>query len=147
MFKRIALIATCVWSLCTVADAMSRVQPTNLVATASDRQISVAFTAPVYSITPINLAISHYEYELDDSGTWVIVNTTSSPVVITGLTNGTTYSIKLLSRALTDEGLSNDVSMESSAVVATPQDLSAPTVTLTSTASVLSGLFTVTATF
>ena len=147
MFKRIALIATCVWSLCTVADAMSRVQPTNLVATASDRQISVAFTAPVYSITPNNLAISHYEYELDDSGTWVIVNTTSSPVVITGLTNGTTYSIKLLSRALTDEGLSNDVSMESSAVVATPQDLSAPTVTLTSTASVLSGLFTVTATF
>ena len=147
MFKRIALIATCVWSLCTVADAMSQVQPTNLVATASDRQISVAFTAPVYSITPNNLAISHYEYELDDSGTWVIVNTTSSPVVITGLTNGTTYSIKLLSRALTDEGLSNDVSMESSAVVATPQNLSAPTVTLTSTASVFSGLFTVTATF
>ena len=64
--------------------------PTALVATAGNGQVSIAFTAP--SNTG-GAAISDYEYELDDSGTWTSASTATTPVVITGLTNGTDYSI------------------------------------------------------
>jgi hypothetical protein len=73
--------------------------PTALVATAGDSQVSIAFTAPS---TDGGATIDDYEYELDDSGAWLEASTTSSPVVITGLTNGTSYSIKL--RAVNSAG-------------------------------------------
>ena len=66
--------------------------PTALVATAGDGQVSVAFQAPTDTG---GVAITDYEYELDDNGTWTSASTPSSPVMITGLTNGTSYSIKL----------------------------------------------------
>ena len=72
--------------------------PTSLVATPSDGQVSVAFTAPANTG---GAAITDYEYQLD-GGTWTSASTTSSPVVITGLTNGTSYSIKL--RAVNSAG-------------------------------------------
>jgi hypothetical protein len=65
--------------------------PTSLVATVGDRQVSVAFTAPT---STGGSSIINYEYQLD-GGSWVSASTTSSPVLITGLTNGTSYSIKL----------------------------------------------------
>ncbi|MDA9116446.1 fibronectin type III domain-containing protein [Planktomarina temperata] len=73
--------------------------PTALVATAGDGQVSVAFTAPS---NDGGAAITDYQYELDDSGTWTSASTATSPVVITGLTNGTAYSIKL--RAVNSAG-------------------------------------------
>ena len=66
--------------------------PTAMVATSGDGQVSVAFTAPS---NDGGAAITDYQYELDDSGTWTSASTATSPVVITGLTNGTAYSIKL----------------------------------------------------
>ena len=73
--------------------------PTSLVATVGDRQVSVAFTAPT---STGGSSIINYEYQLD-GGAWTSsANTTSSPVVITGLTNGTSYSIKL--RAVNSAG-------------------------------------------
>lgn len=66
--------------------------PTDLVATAGDGQVSIAFTAPSNNG---GAAITDYEYELDDNGTWTSASTAATPVVITGLTNGTAYSIKL----------------------------------------------------
>jgi hypothetical protein len=73
--------------------------PTALVATAGDGQVSIAFNAPSNNGGD---AISDYEYELDDSGTWLSTGTATTPVVITGLTNGTAYSIKL--RAVNSAG-------------------------------------------
>ena len=72
--------------------------PTALVATPGDGQVSVSFTAP--TDTGGN-AITDYEYQLN-GGTWTTASTTSSPVIITGLTNGTSYSIKL--RAVNSAG-------------------------------------------
>jgi hypothetical protein len=72
--------------------------PTALVATASDGQVSIAFTAPS---NDGGAAITDYEYQLD-SGTWTSAGTAATPVVITGLTNGTAYSIKL--RAVNSAG-------------------------------------------
>ena len=72
--------------------------PTNLAATPGDGQVSVTFTAPTDTG---GAAITDYEYQLD-TGTWTTASTTNSPVVITGLTNGTSYSIKL--RAINTAG-------------------------------------------
>ena len=65
--------------------------PTSLVTTVSDGRVSIAFTAPSNNG---GSAIIDYEYQLD-SGAWVSASTATTPVVITGLTNGTAYSIKL----------------------------------------------------
>lgn len=65
--------------------------PTNLVAKVSDAQVSVAFA------TPSNTggsAIIDYEYQLN-GGSWISAATTASPIVITGLTNGNSYTIAL----------------------------------------------------
>ena len=89
-----------------------------LAATPGDGQVSVAFTAPTSNG---GSAITDYEYQLD-GGDWTTASTTSSPVVITGLTNGTSYSIKL--RAVNSAG----VGAESAAVTSTPAATSnAPT--------------------
>jgi hypothetical protein len=82
-----------------IADA-----PTDLVATPGDSQVSVAFTAPS---SDGGAAITDYEYQLED-GTWVSASTSTSPVVITGLTNGTSYSIKLRAVNSAGDGAASD---------------------------------------
>jgi hypothetical protein len=82
----------------TAPSATTAVAPTSLVATSGDGQVSIAFTAPA---SDGGAAITDYEYQIG-SGTWTSAVTTSSPVVITGLTNGTDYSIKL--RAVNSAG-------------------------------------------
>ena len=82
----------------TVSNIVAPSAPTALVATPGDAQVSVAFTAPTSNG---GAAITDYEYQLD-GGAWTSSGKTSSPVVITGLTNGTSYSIKL--RAVNSAG-------------------------------------------
>ena len=84
-------------------DTTSSSAPTALIATAGDGQVSIAFTAPADNG---GAAISDYQYELDDSGTWTSASTATSPVVITGLTNGTAYAIKV--RAVNSIGNGNE---------------------------------------
>jgi autotransporter-associated beta strand protein len=86
--------------------------PTNLVATAGNAQISVAFTAGADG----GSAITNYEYTIDGGTTWTALNPADaiSPVTIAGLTNGTQYSIQL--RAINSAGFG----ATSSAVTATP---------------------------
>jgi hypothetical protein len=86
--------------------------PTSLVTTAGDGQVSVAFTAGADGGT----AITNYQYSTDGGTSYSAFSPadTASPVVITGLTNGTTYSIKL--RAVNAMG----AGAASAAVSATP---------------------------
>jgi hypothetical protein len=76
--------------------------PRNLVGTPSAGQVSVAFTPGATGSSPI----TNYFYSIDGGLTFVPFDpaVTTSPVVITGLTTGTTYSIAL--RARTSVGLS-----------------------------------------
>ncbi len=71
----------------TVPDA-----PTSLTATPGDGSGSISFTAGADG----GASISNYEYQLD-GGSWTALSPadTTSPVTIPGLTNGTTYSVKL----------------------------------------------------
>jgi gliding motility-associated-like protein len=67
--------------------------PTNLVATPGLGTVSIAFT-PGYDG---GANLSNYQYSLNNGSTWTSFSParTSSPVSITGLTNGVTYTIQL----------------------------------------------------
>ena len=71
--------------------------PYGISTTQGNTQISVTFTAP----SDRGSAITDYEYQLD-GGSWVSAGVTSSPVVITGLTNGQSYYIRI--RAVNGNG-------------------------------------------
>ena len=85
--------------------------PTSLVATPGDGQVSIAFTPS----TAYGSAVTNYQYAVD-GGTWTAFSPadTTSPVVITGLTNGVEVSIAL--RAVSAAGNSP----ASAPVTATP---------------------------
>ena len=92
-----------------------------MVATPGDGKITVAFTAPS---NDGGATITNYEYSTDGGASYTAFSptTTSSSVVITGLANGTSYSIKL--RAVNSAGDGT----ESDAVTSTPAATSnAPT--------------------
>jgi len=66
--------------------------PTALVATPGDGSASIAFTAGADG----GAAISKYQYSTDGGTTWADADAgTTSPVTISGLSNYTSYSIKL----------------------------------------------------
>lgn len=85
--------------------------PTDLDATPGDTEVSIAFTAPADGGTEI----TNYEYKVG-TGAWTAFDpaVTGSPVVITGLTNDTEYTIRL--RAVNAVGSG----AQSAAVTATP---------------------------
>ena len=62
--------------------------------TAGDQQVSVSFSAPSSNG---GTDVTNYEYSTDGGLTWALPNSavTTSPLVITGLTNGTEYSVQL----------------------------------------------------
>ena len=86
--------------------------PTTLVATPGSASASIAFTAGATN----GAAITNYEYSTNNGSTWTTPSpsVTTSPIAISGLTNGTTYQIKL--RAINTVG----TGAESAAVSVTP---------------------------
>ena len=73
--------------------------PTLVSITPADGALSIAFTAGS-SVAPIQ----DYEYTIGDSGTWYSAGVSSSPLSISGLSNGTSYAIKI--RAVNSVGAS-----------------------------------------
>jgi len=73
--------------------------PTNLVLTLGDRQLRVDFAAPADTG---GVAITDYGYSVDGGTTSTGAGTTASPITITGLTSGATYTVAL--RAVTSVG-------------------------------------------
>ena len=67
--------------------------PTSLSATAGNGTATITFTAGANG----GSAITNYKYSIDNGATFIAFSPaqTTSPVTITGLTNGTTYSIQL----------------------------------------------------
>jgi titin len=73
--------------------------PTLSSLTVGDGSISAAFTAGSAG----DRAITGYQYSIDGGATWVAASGTSSPIVITGLTNGVTYTVAV--RAVSSAGV------------------------------------------
>jgi hypothetical protein len=99
--------------------------PTSLTATAGDGQATISFTAGSSG----GSAITNYKYSLDGT-TYTALSPTdaASPVTITGLTNGTSYSISL--KAVNSSG----DSAASAAVSVTPSTTPSAPTSLTATA-------------
>ncbi|WP_309613995.1 fibronectin type III domain-containing protein [Flavobacterium sp.] len=68
-------------------------------------QLSVAFTAG----SDGGSAITNYKYSLN-GGSFVSAGSTSSPIVITGLTNGTSYNVQLLAVNVAGDGTASGAS-------------------------------------
>ena len=103
----------------SVTPSTTPAAPTSLVATAGDGQASISFTAGANG----GSAITNYKYSLDGiSYTALSPVDTSSPVIITGLSNGTSYSIYL--KAVNANG---DGTASSSVSVTPSTNPSAPT--------------------
>ncbi len=80
-------------SLPTIPGAASA--PTLGTVVAGNGKLTIPFTAPIGNG---GYPISAYEYSTDDGATWTSSGSVSSPIVITGLTNGTAYAVKLRAR-------------------------------------------------
>ena len=93
--------------------------PTITAITPTSGQLSVAFTPPV---SDGGASITNYQYSTDGGGTWVTPSPvqTTSPLVITGLANGTSFPVVI--RAL------NGKTGVSSNTVSGTTPLSAPTI-------------------
>jgi hypothetical protein len=64
--------------------------PTISTISPADGSLSVAFT-PATSVAPV----LDYEYQLNGTGPWLSTGSTTSPVVLSGLQNGTSYAVSL----------------------------------------------------
>lgn len=76
---------------CTVTPFGQASAPRNLIATAGDGLITVDFDPPADTNGDV---ITHYEHSLDGSA-FVSSGSDTPSITVTGLTNGTTYSIKV----------------------------------------------------
>ena len=86
--------------------------PTIDAITSSSGQISIAFTAGITN----GAAITNYEYSTNNGVSWTTRSpvATTSPITVSGLSNGTAYNVRL--RAINSAGTSDS----STAVSATP---------------------------
>ncbi|MEI7419582.1 MAG: fibronectin type III domain-containing protein [Actinomycetes bacterium] len=69
--------------------------PTDVAVTAGNQTLVVTFTAPISPNAESNLTL--IQYSTDNGVTWSSSGGTTSPFTISGLTNGTTYQVKLRS--------------------------------------------------
>ena len=104
--------------------ASSPAAPTSLSASAGDQSVSISFTPG----SDNGSSITNYKYSIDNGSTYTACSpaVTSSPVVISGLTNGQSYSIKLLAvNSIGDGTPSNTVTATPHSVPDAPTNLSA----------------------
>jgi hypothetical protein len=94
--------------------------PTITSITPGNQQLTVNFTAGATGGSPI----TNYQYSTNNGSSFTSAGTTSSPIVITGLTNGTSYQVVI--RAVNAVGLGASSNMVTGTPVTTP---SAPTIT------------------
>jgi hypothetical protein len=101
------------------ATTTSRPSPDTTITgiTAGNQRLTVAFSPPTSNG---NSPIFDYEYSINNGATFTSARTTASPLLITGLTNGTTYQVVL--RAVNGVGRSEPSVM----VEGTPSTLPSP---------------------
>ncbi len=96
--------------------------PTSLSASALDQSVSISFIPG----SDGGSAITNYKYSIDNGTSYVEFSppVTSSPVIISGLTNGQSYSIKLLAVNVNGDGTpSNTVTVTPHTVPDAPTNL------------------------
>ena len=101
LWRRIAVfLAVAAFSLSLPGTAWAGVPgaPTTLLATAGDKQVSLAWTAPSVTGDGGGIATYNVEYTGNAGATWVLAvraNNTTVAYTVTGLTNGTAYLFRV----------------------------------------------------
>jgi hypothetical protein len=98
--------------------------PTITGITPGDAQLSVAFTAPT---SDGGSAVTDYQYSTDNGASFTSTASTVSPLVITGLTNGTEYEVII--QATNSVGNSPNSNMVAGTPGAAPTVPTAPAIT------------------
>ena len=78
-------------------------EPTNLSGVPSDGSIEITFVEPFNGGSPI----TNYEYSLNSGSSWSSSGDDSSSITISGLTNGTVYTIQLRARNIAGPSISS----------------------------------------
>ncbi len=93
--------------------------PTDLVATRGDARMTLSFKPPVFNGWS---NITNYEYSINGGGTWTAVSpaTKTSPIVVTGLSNGTTYRFAVRAVNAVGPGKPSPVVLGTPATTPTP---------------------------
>jgi predicted RNA-binding protein with TRAM domain len=97
--------------------------PTLTGVTAGDSYLSIPFTAG----TPGGDQISSYQYSFDSGATWVNASGTTSPLLIDGLVDGTSYTVSL--RAVSAAGPGATSNTETATPATYPNPVVASTIT------------------
>jgi len=92
----------------TAPDAVAPVAPsapTAITVAPSSGSLSIAFTAGAAGTSPI----TNYKYSLDGGATWLTRSpaSTLSPIVVSGLTNGSTYSVAIRAISTAGDGIAS----------------------------------------
>ena len=96
--------------------------PTITAANSGDTYLSVAFTAGAAGGDPITA----YQYSLDGGTTWTTATGTTSPIIISGLTDGTSYPVVI--RAVSAAGVGAVSNSRSGTPAAYPSSVDSTTV-------------------
>ena len=97
-------IASITRTITVTVNAVVPGRPTNVSATAGDTQASVSFTAPASGGSPIT------QYTVNVSPGGQTVTGAASPITVTGLTNGTSYTFTVAALNAVDAGDTSDPS-------------------------------------
>ena len=89
--------------------------PFGLSATPGNQQVRLGWVQPSGGA-----ALTHYEYELDFSGTWTSTGSAAPSTTVTGLTNGQTYTFRV--RAVNSAGASGASGSRSATPTSTKPD-------------------------
>ncbi len=92
----------------TAPDAVAPVAPsapTAITVAPSPGSLSIAFTAGAAGTSPI----TNYKYSLDGGATWLTRSpaSTLSPIIVSGLTNGSTYSVAIRAISTAGDGIAS----------------------------------------
>jgi gliding motility-associated-like protein len=123
-------------TITATATAVVPSAPTNLSYSPGNGQVTLAFT-PGYDGGSV---VTNYEYSLDNGSSWTALNPAdaSSPVTITGLTNGTTYPVKIRAVNTVGQGAASAAISVNSVIPLTNQSITVdPIVNQTYTGSAL----------
>jgi hypothetical protein len=96
--------------------------PTSLSASAGNQSVVISFTPGSNGSSPI----TNYKYSINNGSTYTAFSptVTTSPVVITGLTNGQSYNIKLVAVSVDGDGTpSNTITVTPHSVPDAPSNL------------------------
>jgi titin len=104
----------------TAAPSTTPDEVENLEVQSMDQALEISFDAPLIDG---GSSISGYEYSLDNGSTWIDVP--QNPFVVTGLTNGTSYNVRVRALNINGDGIVSSLSAKPATTASVPTNVRA----------------------